>query len=270
MQGISVSADANGHAATQTVRVTRPRKIRRALGNTVAVAGGADLLNQEITWESWQERRQTPNAQNETRPEKQSGWGDSGRDLQARGPEPKVDERPTRQPKPQTNWFNPTDTQTNTASPRVEKRERSWHPAETDETEEKDLTEQRSNNPVSESWSPDVTDKKSAVASDYVSPKKGERERVRPDRNGRRDDSPKPEVRDPKPASRTWAETKNEKREKPKPNYAAPRKEERSKERVSRAPESEKSQKKETEKKDDEKKETRKEKRKKTRKRRGM
>jgi len=262
----------------------------------VVVAGKTyeGLLNQEITWESWQGRRRTPTSPDETRKGEASRWGDAGRDLQALGPATEVDERPARQPKPQTNWFNPNNDSENmspgatvgndgasgrTNKPdRTEKRERAWGRSETEKgvTSTSEPIERRT-----ESTTPDLssgaTVKRSAPASDYASPKKENEdkgERLRRDRDrdassSRRDASPRPEVRDPKPASQSWA-TKESKREKPKPNYAAPPKEQRKKERVSRSSEGKKSERKETKKKEEEKKETREEKRKKTRKRRGM
>ena len=244
MQGSGLSADEgrDGRESTQTVRVVRPNKIERSLVRDVSVVSAADqsYLNRVIARESWERGRQTP----------------------------------TSQPALQTNWFNPNNTEASTAGVseqpvRPEKRERVGGSAEANDKSSKPRNQsgQGREGAPSESWSTGATARASVSGTDYALPKKEgvpKREQVRRDR------SPGPEVRDPKPASQTLSETKREKRERPTPNYAAPRKEDRSKERVSRASEREKSQKKETKKKDEEKKETRKEKRKKTRKRRGM
>ena len=177
-------------------------------------------------------------------------WGDAGRDVKSLGPITEVKESPARQPRPQTNWFNPNagsreDSETSGTVDRQDSPGRTWSPDDPGSREKSKQswkpTEKKGTQPVrdvertvsrgtkglpSPSWSQPEVEKNPTSKPGHVSPGKDDRKREepRPTRDTRR-----PVVRESEPEPRpSWSQPTVAKKPEQKPSYAAPpRKQER-------------------------------------------
>jgi hypothetical protein len=244
----SVTVAEDGSELSRTVRITRPGKLGKSFTRNTAVApvdrpeavsSAAPDLSKEGSWGIWGEGTQTPSPE-VTVQKGRDVWDDSGRDVKSWGPVTEVRERSAKQPKPQTNWFNPNagsasdDSKTPEVS-RGQKPQRSWEPLKPvakekptqvwnpNRTEPTDGTKPSS----TATWS---VEKNPERRSSYALPRKDEKRKkeVTPTVTTRRNATP-----EPKP-TRSWSTLEIQKEPERKPTYASPPKHVRKRQEVRR------------------------------------
>ena len=264
---MSTSGSSEGANVNRTVRVTRPRKIAKALVHQAVFSPqGADLstaspdYKREGKWEIWNKSSKPRSASPEKDRRRDDRWSDPGRDTKEWGPVSSVKERPARQPKPQTNWFNPKDTGdepesgsrkgrrgdragisdpvTTTTGP-VEKPKDRWRSREvkpsTSTWEKRDKADKRAQK-QERNWSPSPQVERRPDPKPkrtWTPPPKADTQPEKQERSW----SPSPKVeRRPAPPKRTWSPPpKVERREEPRKTYSPPPKREEPKREVKRS-----------------------------------
>ena len=280
VSGPSAGRSDDRPAETETLRVTRPRKIRKLLVPALVASRGDEPAAAEIThlnWTKegvWVKSGARPTVPSETLAlSGQDTNASSGRDLQSWGSVPDVKKRPLKRPKLETNWFIPeADSEKDVLEAREPVLSRSEGNVRTDERSPEAARSLPKSEPQAK---PGQTRAAPAAISGEQPTERRRTVAVRTETRRTIGGESKPELTRSSPGV--------EKRRQPKPNYASPpKKVERRREEVRRsAPpkdsdkgqskvtdrKEEKSSKKMTQKKD---KEDREEKRRKSGRRRGM